>query len=702
MARLIAVLFASALTGTYGTNPVQKVISLLSGLEAKIKRDGAAEDKAHAAYMEWCKDGAKEKEFEIRTAKSEIEDLTATMKKAESDTLSLNAKIDDLAQDISTNEADLKGASTIREKENAEFVIAEKELVDTISTLERAINILERKLSTSAMLQVKVDSKDVEKLVRVLSAVVDAASLSIHDKQTLLGLVQNGQKQEDDALEVDVGAPDPAAYKEHGKGIVDVLEDLKQKAVTQLDELRRAESNARHNFELLKQSLEDQMKVDSKELDESKSSKHEASEIHAGASANLETTKKDLAEDETILANMETDCKTRVEDHDATVKNRAEELKVLAEAKRAVMDATGGGESLVYNAASFLQLSGGEKASRVWLANFEVVNFLRRLAHAQQSTELFQLAGRISNAMQLAATAGNSDPFAKVKGLISDMIERLMKEAGEDANHKAYCDKEYGETKQKLDELKYDIEKYTSKLDKAKSDSVTLKDEVATLQQEIGDIIKTQAVADKLRKEEYKVYVQSKADLEQGLSGVRLALKILREYYSNQASLAQQAPDAPAVHSAAQGAGGGIIGMLEVIESDFGKSLASTEMTEDAAATAYQKLSMENKMAKKLKEQDVEFKTKAAAGLDKAATELASDLDSTQTELDAVLEYSEKIRAMCEVKPETYEERAGRRRAEIEGLKEALQILEGEAVLMQGDQRQQNLRGAAVTQHTAW
>merc|ERR1719360_448900 len=169
-----------------------------------------------------------------------------------------------------------------------------------------------------------------------------------------------------------------------------------------------------------------------------------------------------------------------------------------------------------------------------------------------------------------------------------------------------------------------------------------------------------------------------------------------------QASLAQQAPDAPAVHSAAQGAGGGIIGMLEVIESDFGKSLANTEMTEDAAATAYQKLSMENKMAKKLKEQDVEFKTKAAAGLDKAATELASDLDSTQTELDAVLESSEKIRAMCEVKPETYEERAGRRTAEIEGLKEALQILEGEAILLQGDGQHTASKGVALKQHTGW
>mmetsp|Transcript_811 Transcript_811/g.1450 ORF Transcript_811/g.1450 Transcript_811/m.1450 type:complete len:701 (+) Transcript_811:35-2137(+) len=697
MARYSAAILTILFAGALGTSPVQKVISLLIGLEAKIQRDGAAEEIAYADYMAWCAEGGKEKEFEIRTARSQIEDLTATIRKVESDALSLNERIDDFAQDISTNEADLKSAALIRGKENSEFIVAEKQLADAIDMLERAINLLERKLSTSAMIQAKLDTNNVDKLVKAMSAIVDAAAMSIHDKQMLLGLVQHNQKQEDDSMDVDV--PDPVVYKERSKNIIDVLDDLKQKAVTQLGELRRQEMNGRHNFELLKQSLEDQIKIDNKELDEAKHGKHEATGIHATAGGNLETTKKDLAEDENVLANMETDCKNKAVDHETTVKNRAGELKALAAAKRAIMEATEGGEAVVYNTPALLQLNGGDKASRVWLANFEVVNFLRRLAHAQHSTEIFQLAGRISSAMKMAATSGARDPFAKIKGLIADMIERLVKEAGEEATHKAYCDKEYGETKQKIDELKYDIKKYSSKLDKARSDSATLKDEVATLQNEIAEVIKLQAEADKLRKEENKLYLQARADLLQGLAGVKLALKILREYYASSASLVQQAPESPQVHSPSKGAGDGIIAMLEVIDSDFGKSLANTELTEDAAATAYQRVSMENKIAKKLKEQDVEFKTKAAAGLDKAAIELASDLDSTQTELDAVLMYSEKIHAMCAVKPETYEERSRRRQAEIEGLQEALQILEGEAVLLQGGRDQKSSKGVAVMQH---
>merc|ERR1719230_1370134 len=105
----------------------------------------------------------------------------------------------------------------------------------------------------------------------------------------------------------------------------------------------------------------------------------------------------------------------------------------------------------------------------------------------------------ISAVLREGSTTGE-DPFAKVKQLITDMIARLEREAGEEATHKAYCDKEMADTKQKVAELKYDLEKYTSKIDKAKADSATLKDEIATLQRELSKIAGLQSNADALRK----------------------------------------------------------------------------------------------------------------------------------------------------------------------------------------------------------
>merc|ERR1719375_2554084 len=170
-----------------------------------------------------------------------------------------------------------------------------------------------------------------------------------------------------------------------------------------------------------------------------------------------------------------------------------------------------------------------------------------------------------------------------------------------------------------------------------------------------------------------------------------MALKVLRDYYAGDGSSLIQQPAAPGTHQAGAGAGNSIIGLLEVVESDMGKSLANENMNEEAAATAYERLSMENRVEKATKEQDVKYKTKAAAALDKKVTEVSSDRESASTELDAVLQYTKNIRGMCELKPETYGERKGRREQEINGLREALKILEGEAVLLQ--RQHKSLRG---------
>merc|ERR1719456_713145 len=269
--------------------------------------------------------------------------------------------------------------------------------------------------------------------------------------------------------------------------------------------------------------------------------KHDAAETKAVASGELSVTQKDLKEAESVLKNMGSDCRTKAADNEMSVKNREEELKAIAAAKKAIMEKTGGAAKQVYG-SSFLELDHSDKQgsnlkTHLDLINFEVVNLLRTLARDQKSSQLTQLATSISVVFRESSSTGE-DPFAKVKTLISNMIERLQKEAGEEATHKAYCDKEMADTKQKIGELKYDIDKYSSKIDKAKSESVRLKDEVATLQRELAKMARSQADANALRKEENTAYLKAKSDLEQGLSGVRMALKVLRDYYANDASAA--------------------------------------------------------------------------------------------------------------------------------------------------------------------
>jgi len=453
---------------------------------------------------------------------------------------------------------------------------------------------------------------------------------------------------------------------------------------------------------MLKQSLVDEIAAAEHEKSEAETNKSEAESTQATAEGDLAGTTKDIEDINAALHTVGTDCMTSASDHEVSTTGRAEELAALAKAKKIIQSSTSGAEAQTY---SFVQISSATQTGSALrtesdLRNFEVVNVVKRLASEQHSAALAQLASRISAVMRYSASTGD-DPFAKVKGLITEMIDRLMKEAAEEASFKAYCDEEMAKTKAKKEELQSDVKKLTSKIDTASSRSAGLKEDVKELQTELANLAESQANMDKVRQDENAAFVSAKADLEQGIDGVGSALKVLRDYYaaSDEASMIQdnfasmmQQPAKPTTHSKASGAGGGIISMLEVIESDFSKNLAQIEEEEAAAQTAYDKLTQENKVTKTLKTQDVKYKTEEFTSLDKDVAELSSDRDSTQTELDAVLEYDTKIKAQCIAKPETYEERKKRREAEIAGLKEALSILEGQAVFLQGKQSGMNLR----------
>merc|ERR1719486_1246773 len=274
---------------------------------------------------------------------------------------------------------------------------------------------------------------------------------------------------------------------------------------------------------------------------------------------------------------------------------------------------------------------------------------------------------------QLASKMDATGPFEKVKGLIRDMIEKLLKEGEADATEKAFCDKEMAETEAKKADKEATIEKLSTKIDAQNAKSAKLKSEVAELEKELAALAKSQAEMDKLRSEEKTAFDANSAEMEKGIEGVKLALKVLNDYYAK----------ADKAHGAAEGAGGGIIGMLEVCESDFTKGLAEMTAAEDSAAAEYDKLTKENEIVKATKTQDAKYKVKEAKGLDKETAEATADRSGVQEELDAVNQYYAGIKERCVAKAETYEERVKRRTAEIAGLKEALSILEGEAVLLQ-------------------
>jgi len=648
-------------------SPIAKIISMIGDLETKVIAEGEECQKTYEDFSEWCEETAKNLQFEIKTGKNEVASLKATIEEESANIQKQTSTIEELAGGIATDEADLKAATEIRNKESASFQAQEKDLVETIDIVERAVGIIEKEMNGGASM---MQLRNAGSVVEALSAMVKAQGLTAADGKRLTALVQSSQSDDDE----DTGAPDPTVFESSSGGVVGVLNDLLEKAQGELEAARQKEQADLNNFEMLKSSLTDEIKFANKEMDEAKQSKSASEESKATAEGDLGVTTTDLNNDLGELGNLHHECMTKAQEFETETTSRGEELKALATAKKIIKEATS------FEQTSFLQKARTSISTRADLVNFETAHFVKELARKQHSTELAQLASRISSTVRFSG-GSKADIFGKIKGLISDMINKLEEEAEADATEKAFCDKELAETNQKKDDKTSEIEKLTAKIDKMTANSKQLKSEVATLQEELAKLTTSQAEMDKIRAEEKAVFEANSAETEKGLNGVKLALKVLNEYYSKDAA-----------HGSAGGASSGIIGLLEVCESDFSKALTEMTTAEQTAQQEYDAQTKENEITKATKEQDVKYKTKEFNGLDKGIAEYSSDRSGVETELSAVNTYLSEIEGRCIAKAETYSERKERRAAEIAGLKDALTVLENETALIQKSSRVLRLR----------
>merc|ERR550514_2698059 len=107
-----------------------------------------------------------------------------------------------------------------------------------------------------------------------------------------------------------------------------------------------------------------------------------------------------------------------------------------------------------------------------------------------------QLALRVQGA---TAMSSGADIFAKVRQMIQQMVDKLVADAAEEADHKAWCDKETAESREKIEDHSSAIDKYNARIDKAEAAIAQLTEEMAKTQTFLHNLAKMQAEMDKMR-----------------------------------------------------------------------------------------------------------------------------------------------------------------------------------------------------------
>jgi len=630
-------------------SPVAKVIELLDELTGKVKGDLAAEETMMEEYSKWCDSESNEKEDAITSHKRTIGDLEAEIADATARVSELGTEVEELAGKISDAEGELKEATGIREQEKAAFTESETELVDTVDGLERALVVLKR--GQTSFLQAR-DQDEMDKLTMSLGKIIEASWVNKKDKAAVQALLQSKSAEADEDLSLQPQAK-TSEYESHGSGILDTLSDMKEKAESTLSDARTAEMKAAHEYEMLKQSLETQMSTMKKRMSEATTEKSGLEEAKSSAEEELASTKKTLADDEKYLEELTQSCSMKAKEWATRQKDAAGELAAIAKAK----------EVLESGVKVFLQVS-SKTQSKDEESGAKRDRVIAILSKMNDRSYLFT---------QLKSEARTGGPFDKVKGLIESMITRLEKEAAEEADTKAFCDKETSESKAKQAELTAKSDKSQVRIEKATATIAELKEQIKALQEQMAEMDAAQAEATSLRNKEHEEYLKASKDYKDSAEAVAGAIAVLQDYYSSGSFV--QSKQAPELGGAKTDIATTIMGMLEVAESDFTTLLAESEASEKEAQASYDKLTEQNTVTKTANTQEVKGKEASVKSEETALLNYKEDFATTGKELDAVLAYLDKLKPQCETKVMSYAERVAKREAEIEGLKEALEIL---------------------------
>merc|ERR1719171_2630841 len=260
------------------------------------------------------------------------------------------------------------------------------------------------------------------------------------------------------------------------------------------------------------------------------------------------------------------------------------------------------------------------------------------------------------------------------------MIAKLIEEANQETTQKAFCDEETAKSKKSQEEKTMKLDKLKSRLDTAATKKAELESTVQDLEAEIAALDKSTSEATALRTAEKASNTAAAKDYKEAAEAVESAMAVLKEYYEG-TSLAQTAVGSkqPTFGSKKGDAASSILSILEMCGEDFTKMYMEISQSEVEAQAQYDKLMSESKVSKAAKQAEVKGSLSEIKSLEVALKNQKEDFDTTSTELDAVLEYLDKLKPQCESKAMSYGERKARREAELAGLKEALSILEGAA-----------------------
>jgi len=674
---------------------------MMTDMTAKAIQEKNDEQVAYAEFETWCSQESTNLASSIKKGGENIELLTASIDELGSDISQLGDDIAQLNKDEAKFSSEKEATEKQREKDHAASKEEEADFSESVDAIERALTILskqdyDRPAAAAALVQLSAVQQLPEKAKSIVSA--------------FIGLL-DGDKQD-----ADYSPPEANAYEFQSGGIVAMLKKLRDEFRAKLSQSQKEEMNSAHASEMMLLDLTDAIENTQKDASRRTQKKSQKAEKKAMNEKELQSTITVKAADESTLSDTKAECKEKSMSYQEKQQLRTEEIEALRKATEIMQsdDVSGSAEKHLDLAqmqqktvAALLQAAGGASEQNQGVHR-RVRDFLASEGRRLNSQGLALLAQKIM-----------ADPFAKVKKMIDGMITRLLEEANEDAKHEGFCDEEMGKSKITRDKLSSEIDGLLASIDGGKATVLSLSEEISELSKDVAGLEKAMKEATDLRSAEKAKNAATVEDAQAASKAVAAATAVLKDFYDKAATatgfLQVQAPsprefglktgvkmgtdewDALANpnfkgeidkgHKEGMQTFGekeegqqdearyGVLGLMEVIASDFANLEANTKASEAAAAEEYERFMVDSKKSKAVKTRKIEMNDSDKASTEAKVQEDTADLESTRDQKKAAERYHARLVPQCIDQGQTWDERVAARQAEIDSLKEALKIL---------------------------
>jgi len=667
-------------------NPIRRVVTMLQMMQKKVQLEGEKEQELFEKYMCWCSTGGADLKKSIEDAETKIPQLESAIEESGGAKVQLVADVKQHRTDREAAKAAVAEATSIREKEAAEFEKETSEDKANIDAMARAITALEKGMSGS-FLQTSGAA-----VLRRLTLTVD---LNEDDRETLTSFLSQGQAGE---------------YAPQSGEITGILKQMKDTMEAGLAEAVAQEEKAKAEYEALMIAKKKEIAALQKQIEEKLARIGEVGVELVNMMEDLDDTKASLEEDKAFLADLAKNCATKKAEWATRQKTRSDEIVALADTIKILND----DDSLELfkktlpspTGASLLQVEVTSKAVRR-----QALNVLK--------------GGTKDPRLDLIALAlhGRKVSFEKVIVMIDEMVVLLGKEQADDEKKKAFCEAEFDQAEDEKKALERAIADLEKAIEENKAAVATLTTEIADLEQGIKDLDKQVAEATEQRKAEHEDYVENLASNNAAKDLLEIAKNRMNKFYNPKlykpaakrelteeeritVNLGGTAPptvapggiagtgvtaltqaassDAPPPPPETFGAyakkaqeSNGVIAMIDLLKKDLTTEIQEMEFEEKDAQADYEKLVTDSAVKRAADSNSIAEKSAAKADLEASLQKDAEEKKAKMAEAMANAEYTHNLHLECDWLIENFSLRAEMRAGEVDSLKKAKAILSG-------------------------